>query len=76
MYIRFVVHKNDPNSGRRQGLFQALATLRDEAMLLPHDLSAYEEIYDWFKKNLKKAAKLYSVIQAARKKSIAELVQR
>ena len=54
MYIRFVVHKNDQNSGHRQGLFQALATLRDQETLLPRDLSAYEEIYEWFKKNLKK----------------------
>jgi hypothetical protein len=54
MYIRFVIQKKDKNSGRRQGLFQAMAALRDEGTLLPHDLSAYEEIYEWFKKNLKK----------------------
>ncbi len=54
MYVRFVIHKNDENSGRRQGLFQALTALRDQEALLPHDLSAYEEIYEWFKKNLKK----------------------
>jgi hypothetical protein len=26
MFIRFVIHGNDPDSGRRQGLFQALFT--------------------------------------------------
>jgi len=31
-----------------------MAALRDEGALLPHDLLAYEEIYEWFKKNLKK----------------------
>src|SRR5438105_12726822 len=54
MYLRFVIHKNDENSGRRQGLFQALADLEEQSVLLPHEQAEYEEIYAWFKKNLKK----------------------
>ena len=54
MYIRFVIHRNDVDSGRRRGIFQALGALENQEMLLPHDLLAYKEIYEWFKKNLKK----------------------
>ena len=54
MYLRFVIHKNDEGSGRRQGLFQALADLEHRSVLLPHEQAAYDEVYEWFKKNLKK----------------------
>lgn len=54
MYLRFVVQKKDEDSGRRQGLFQAMATLEDQGALLPHEQAVYEEIYEWFKKNLRK----------------------
>jgi hypothetical protein len=54
MYLRFVIHKNDADSGRRQGLFQALAAMDEEGLLLPYEQSQYEDIYAWFKKNLRK----------------------
>ena len=54
MYLRFVIHRNDQASGRRQGLFQALAAMEDQGLLLPHEQAQYEDIYAWFKANLKK----------------------
>jgi hypothetical protein len=36
MFVRFVIQRNDEDSGRRQGLFQA-----------------YDDIYEWFRKNLR-----------------------
>jgi hypothetical protein len=54
MYLRFVIHKNDQDSGRRQGLFQALAAMDEDGSLLTHEQSQYEDIYAWFKKNLRK----------------------
>jgi hypothetical protein len=54
MFIRFVTTKLDHRSGRRQGLFQAAADLRDMHSLLDHEDSRLDEIRDWFSKNLKK----------------------
>jgi len=54
MFIRFVIHKKDPDSGRRQGLFQALSDLEDDGVLVGNDQGRYREIYDWFRKNLRK----------------------
>jgi hypothetical protein len=54
MFIRFVIHSNDPDSGRRQGLFQALANLEHQGLLIGHDQESYHEISDWFRKNLRK----------------------
>jgi hypothetical protein len=54
MFIRFVIHSNDPDSGRRQGLFQALADLEHRGLLVGHDQESYQEISDWFRKNLRK----------------------
>lgn len=54
MYIRFVIQANDAMSGRRQGLFQAMADLEDAGALLAHEQERYDAIYDWFRKNLKK----------------------
>jgi hypothetical protein len=54
MFMRFVIHKNDEDSGRRQGLFQAMSELRDVGTLDSHEQERYEEIYDWFRKHLKK----------------------
>lgn len=53
-YIRFVILANDPDSGRRQGLFQAMSDLEHEGGLLPHEQSMYDEVYEWFRRNLKK----------------------
>jgi len=54
MYIRFVIHRKDEDSRRRQGLFQAMSRLEYEGVLLPYERASYDEIYSWFRKNLKK----------------------
>jgi hypothetical protein len=54
MFIRFVIPQNDPDSGRRQGLFQALTELDHAGVLEPHEAELYDEVYDWFKANLLK----------------------
>jgi hypothetical protein len=53
MYVRFVIHKNNEDSGRRQGVFQAMADLDDEGALLEHEQQEYKRIYEWFRQNLK-----------------------
>jgi len=58
MFIRFVVQVHDPDSGRRQGLFQALSDLENDDVLLPHEQALYDEIYNWFRSNLKKPESL------------------
>jgi hypothetical protein len=68
MFIRFVIHKNDIDSGRRQGLFQALAELEEHGSLNEHDLEHYLEIYDWFRKNLRKPR---SFMRSAHAKKVA-----
>lgn len=57
-YIRFVIAANDPDSGRRQGVFQALSDLAYGGVLLPHEQSTYDEVYEWFRQNLKKPRSL------------------
>jgi hypothetical protein len=52
MFTRFVVHKRDEDSGRRQGLFQALAELDGEGRLAGHHRDDYLEVWDWFRLNL------------------------
>ena len=52
MYLRFVILKLDSQSGRRQGLFQAMAELRDSGKLSPHDQMHVNEIREWFSNNL------------------------
>jgi hypothetical protein len=54
MFIRFVIHHIDSDSGRRQGLFQALADLEHSGELLPHEQMEYERINLWFRRNLKR----------------------
>lgn len=54
MYIRFAVHKQDEDSGRRQGLFQAMSDLEHAGVLLEHEQTQYDETYEWFRRNLKK----------------------
>jgi hypothetical protein len=54
MFVRFVIHKNDKASGRRQGLFQAMADLEHASVLQAHEQNQYDEIYEWFRKNLRK----------------------
>ena len=54
MFIRFVIHSNDIDSGRRQGLFQALRELETQGLLSEHEVENYYELRDWFRKNLRK----------------------
>jgi hypothetical protein len=54
MFIRFVIHRLDTDSGRRVGLFQAMSDLEYNNELSPAEQVEYDEIYAWFKKNLKK----------------------
>jgi hypothetical protein len=54
MFVRFVIHRNDEDSGRRQGLFQAMSDLEESGALAPHEQERYDEIYEWFRKNLRK----------------------
>ena len=53
MYIRFVTEIVDEDSGRRQGLFQALAGLQDDGQLADHENDLYLDTIDWFNNNLK-----------------------
>jgi hypothetical protein len=54
MFVRFVIHKNDEDSGRRQGLFQAMTDLEESGNLEAHEQERYDEVYEWFRKNLRK----------------------
>jgi len=52
MFIRFVIHHIDSDSGRRQGLFQALAELERSGELHGYEQLEYERINLWFRRNL------------------------
>jgi hypothetical protein len=54
MFIRFVIHRKDSDSGRRLGLFQAMSDLEHSGDLLSHEQNEYDEIYEWFRTNLKR----------------------
>ena len=58
MFLRFVVREIDSNSGKRQGLFQALATLEDSGVLTIHDAKYLDAICDWFAKHLQVPTRL------------------
>jgi hypothetical protein len=52
MFLRFVIAKQDEQSGRRQGLFYASYELEERGDLSPTDLAAFDEIHAWFAKNM------------------------
>jgi hypothetical protein len=52
MLPRFVIAQYDPNSGRRQGLFQAALALKRTGTLSVADHDTLEGILAWFGKNL------------------------
>ena len=56
MYLRFVIHQNNEDSGKRQGLFQALVEIRERGELFEYELERVKEILKWFNENLKKPA--------------------
>jgi hypothetical protein len=51
-YLRFVIHYNDRDSGRRQGLFQALGTLYHSGKLSSGHKQEYERLRSWFSEHL------------------------
>jgi hypothetical protein len=54
MLIRFVIHSNGEDSGRRQGLFQAMKALETSGVLFHYEQERYDEIRGWFNKNLER----------------------
>jgi hypothetical protein len=58
MYVRFVIREVDRQSGRRQGLFQAMEKLEECGRLSSEDANRLETIYGWFKKHLEKPTRL------------------
>jgi hypothetical protein len=54
MFVRFIIQKKDSDSGKRQGLFQVMYILRRSGVLLPQEELLFNEINEWFQKNLKK----------------------
>ena len=57
-FVRFVVHTKDEDSGRRTGIFQAAAALRDSAELTREERSRLDEIRGWFGQHLAKPDRL------------------
>jgi hypothetical protein len=58
MYMRFVVKQLDPDSGRRQGLFQAGGRLGRSGILTKTDSERLTAIEVWFSKNLRRPSRL------------------
>jgi len=54
VYIRFVVHIKDEDSGKRQEIFQTLVAVRDEGLLYEYEVERVKEIHKWFNENLVK----------------------
>ncbi|WP_024520216.1 hypothetical protein [Bradyrhizobium sp. Tv2a-2] len=57
MFVRFVVHKIDSNSGRRQGLFQAVQALEHYGALNIQDAKYLDAICGWFSEHLEEPAR-------------------
>jgi hypothetical protein len=53
MYIRFVIDTRHGESGRNMGLFMAMERLHQDKLLYGYEIELEEEIYQWFRKNLK-----------------------
>jgi hypothetical protein len=54
MYLRFVIDRTDEDSSRRQGLFQAIADLRNGGRLFNHEEERADELRAWFSRHLEK----------------------
>lgn len=54
MYIRFAVHLKDEDSGKRQGVFQALVEVRKAGLLYGYEVERVKEVHEWFNNNLNK----------------------
>jgi hypothetical protein len=58
MLLRFVVQTFDPDSGRRQGVFQAACELRERGELSNDEDQLLRSIGHWFDDNLSKPVRL------------------
>jgi len=56
--IRFIIDRRDPNSGRRQGLFQAAKALRESGSMSADDEQLMERVRDWFNLHLERPERL------------------
>jgi hypothetical protein len=56
-YVRFVTAVIDPNSLRRQGLFQAVSELVEWGELREHELAEVEALRFWFNARLDRPAR-------------------
>lgn len=52
MFLRFVVSRRDPDSGRRQGLFQAGGELLARGELSQTEVDTIDDVRTWFGQNL------------------------
>ena len=57
-FVRFVIEELDSSSGRRQGVFQAIAELRRSGMLTKDEEDDAAEAWSWFSERLDKPARL------------------
>lgn len=53
MYLRFEIDEKDEVSGREKGIFMAMDILHENNALHDYERELEEELYAWFKKNLK-----------------------
>ncbi|MBL1218172.1 MAG: hypothetical protein D8M59_11835 [Planctomycetes bacterium] len=51
-YVRFVILKRDEDSGKKQGLFQAMADLYDDGALTASEERWYVEVREWYNEHL------------------------
>lgn len=58
MYIRFVIADKDSDSGRRQGVFQALVEASDTGLLYDYEEEQKKSLFQWFNENLKEPISL------------------
>jgi hypothetical protein len=54
MYLRFVIDKIHPYSGRRLGILHAVRYLRDDGKLLQWEYDRADEIVGWFNEYLER----------------------
>ena len=53
MYLRFEIDEKDDISGREKGIFMAMDILQENDSLYSYERELEDELYSWFKKNLK-----------------------
>ena len=60
MFLRFVTHEVHEESHEELGVFQAAFRLRNNGALSKQEEAAFEEIREWFSRNLKRPARFTS----------------